>query len=383
MKAFEDYYMILQLHHLAESEVIEGAYKKLAKKYHPDINKTESAGEKMKMINVAYEELSDPAKRQAYDRRWKAAQPTKTTAHKAYNAPQEKYESGFFEAKSALNSYFQNIKNNRFDYSYNLATNIDKQNISCEDFIRWQRAVASVFLLKEYSYQVERAHKNKLLDGKIVQELVEFSVEVVEYNVVMNRVERDSFIKKVILEKDGWHVHIGHEKLQPIIGRFKELTDLLAAKSVMSELSELYSKRDALTGLPNRKGMTEEIENEIQRFERYGHVFSLLIIKVDIKKILRQHLTDEAYEQAMKSISEKLSVNLRKTDVVGRWDAREFLALLPETAEEGTAKAVSKLLLKLNNHTFLYNGKLLATSVEIKATEYKISLKESLNKLYE
>lgn len=42
MYTSEDYYRILQVHYLAEPEIIESAYKRLAKKYHPDVNKNES-----------------------------------------------------------------------------------------------------------------------------------------------------------------------------------------------------------------------------------------------------------------------------------------------------------------------------------------------------
>jgi len=62
-----DYYAILQVSPAAEKEVIEAAYRKLAQKYHPDINKSPGAEEKMKRINTAYEVISDPAKRAAYD----------------------------------------------------------------------------------------------------------------------------------------------------------------------------------------------------------------------------------------------------------------------------------------------------------------------------
>ena len=62
-----DYYEVLQVHYLAEADVIEAAYKKLAYKYHPDRNKSASAMEKMKIINVAHDILSDPLKRREYD----------------------------------------------------------------------------------------------------------------------------------------------------------------------------------------------------------------------------------------------------------------------------------------------------------------------------
>ena len=62
-----DYYAILQVHPNAEKEVIGAAYRKLAAKYHPDVSHSPDAVEKMKQINAAYEVLSDPVKRAAYD----------------------------------------------------------------------------------------------------------------------------------------------------------------------------------------------------------------------------------------------------------------------------------------------------------------------------
>ncbi len=62
-----DYYRILQVHPKAEKEVIDAAYRKLAAKYHPDVSQASDASERMKQINTAYEVLSDPVKRAAYD----------------------------------------------------------------------------------------------------------------------------------------------------------------------------------------------------------------------------------------------------------------------------------------------------------------------------
>ena len=62
-----DLYEILQVHQSAQPEIIEAAYRQLALKYHPDRNNTPEAGKTMKLVNRAYEVLSDPAKRSNYD----------------------------------------------------------------------------------------------------------------------------------------------------------------------------------------------------------------------------------------------------------------------------------------------------------------------------
>ncbi|MEP6484739.1 MAG: DnaJ C-terminal domain-containing protein [Rudaea sp.] len=64
---FKDYYDILGVKPDATDAEIKSAYRKLARKFHPDVSKEAGAEEKFKSINEAYEALKDPAKRRAYD----------------------------------------------------------------------------------------------------------------------------------------------------------------------------------------------------------------------------------------------------------------------------------------------------------------------------
>ncbi|RTG93084.1 MULTISPECIES: DnaJ C-terminal domain-containing protein [Thermus] len=63
----KDYYAILGVPRNATQEEIKRAYKRLARQYHPDVNKSPEAEEKFKEINEAYAVLSDPEKRKVYD----------------------------------------------------------------------------------------------------------------------------------------------------------------------------------------------------------------------------------------------------------------------------------------------------------------------------
>ncbi len=66
--SYKDYYALLGVDRKADADTIGKAYKKLAKKYHPDLNPdNKHAEEKFKEINEAYEVLKDPKKRQLYD----------------------------------------------------------------------------------------------------------------------------------------------------------------------------------------------------------------------------------------------------------------------------------------------------------------------------
>lgn len=74
---FRDYYEVLEVDRKASAGDIQKAYRKLARKYHPDVNKTKEAEDRFKEINEANEVLSDPEKRKRYDAlgaNWKAGQ---------------------------------------------------------------------------------------------------------------------------------------------------------------------------------------------------------------------------------------------------------------------------------------------------------------------
>jgi DnaJ-class molecular chaperone len=64
---FKDYYRILGVARDADDKTIKSAYRKLARKYHPDVAKGKDAGERFREVAEAYEVLSDPEKRRRYD----------------------------------------------------------------------------------------------------------------------------------------------------------------------------------------------------------------------------------------------------------------------------------------------------------------------------
>jgi molecular chaperone DnaJ len=68
-----DYYEVLGVSRDADDTAIKGAYRRLARQFHPDVNKALDAEEKFKEINEAYEVLSDADRRAAYDRYGHAA----------------------------------------------------------------------------------------------------------------------------------------------------------------------------------------------------------------------------------------------------------------------------------------------------------------------
>lgn len=97
---YKDYYDILGVKRDATEAEIKSAYRKLARKYHPDVNKTKEAESKFKDINEAYEVLGDKQKRQRYDSlgaNWQGGQ--------SYTPPPGFEQFGFGGGQGGYQSY--------------------------------------------------------------------------------------------------------------------------------------------------------------------------------------------------------------------------------------------------------------------------------------
>lgn len=116
---FKDYYEVLDVPRTATEDDIRKAYRKLARKHHPDVNPgDQSAEDKFKDINEAYEVLSDPEKRKQYDElgaNWKAGSdftpPTGTTRNGPTGFGNGDFGDGFRGARSAndFSDFFESL----------------------------------------------------------------------------------------------------------------------------------------------------------------------------------------------------------------------------------------------------------------------------------
>lgn len=99
---YKDYYKILGVNRDAKPEEIKTAYRKLARKYHPDVSKEPNAEERFKEVAEAYEVLKDPQKRTSYDQlgaNWQGGQEFKPPPGWQTNTQFEGGDfSDFFEA---------------------------------------------------------------------------------------------------------------------------------------------------------------------------------------------------------------------------------------------------------------------------------------------
>ncbi|MEM6960895.1 MAG: DnaJ C-terminal domain-containing protein [Myxococcota bacterium] len=111
--SYHDYYAMLGLKRDASTEDIQKAYRKLARKFHPDVSKEPNADEHFKQVGAAYEVLKDEKKRALYDRygaHWKAFSEGRAAPPGADQARVDFGQAGFnFQDMGDLGSIFENF----------------------------------------------------------------------------------------------------------------------------------------------------------------------------------------------------------------------------------------------------------------------------------
>ena len=92
---------------------------------------------------------------------------------------------------------------------------------------------------------------------------------------------------------------------------------------------------DPLTGLPNRRSLTTELEREHALARRGRPVFSVLLLDVDHFKGVNDARGHAAGDRVLQEIARRLRARARTSDVVGRWGGEEFLVVAPDTDVSG------------------------------------------------
>lgn len=115
------------------------------------------------------------------------------------------------------------------------------------------------------------------------------------------------------------------------------VADLADRVAVVVSHAELFAQverqavTDPMTALFNRRYFQEQLAKEIDRYQRFGHAFSLIIVDLDFLKKINDTLGHNSGDLAIKHIANVLRRNVRDVDTVGRYGGEEFVVLLPET----------------------------------------------------
>jgi len=100
---------------------------------------------------------------------------------------------------------------------------------------------------------------------------------------------------------------------------------------------------DQITGMPNRRALFQNLEQQASRSRRYGNSLSTMVLRLsNLSEYIKKFGNDNA-NQLLLSISQMLNDQMRWADVIGRLDKNEFLFILPETEESVTSELRDKI----------------------------------------
>ena len=117
------------------------------------------------------------------------------------------------------------------------------------------------------------------------------------------------------------------------------------------QLNEM-STVDSLTGLMNRRAMSERLEEERARYHRLAHSFAVVLLDLDHFKRVNDDFGHLAGDRVLREVANRLKLHTRQQDCAARWGGEEFLMLLPDTEEQGAMTAAEKLRAALHQHPF-------------------------------
>jgi diguanylate cyclase (GGDEF)-like protein len=131
-----------------------------------------------------------------------------------------------------------------------------------------------------------------------------------------------------------------HDERNQLEARVLQRTlELMVANTKLEQLATT----DPLTGIGNRRRMTEQIAKELERSRRFMHPLSLLMVDIDHFKNVNDIHGHEAGDRAIVAVSKALAGGMRSIDMASRFGGEEFVLLMPETDLEVAGHAAERL----------------------------------------
>ncbi|GHU89573.1 hypothetical protein FACS1894202_08020 [Clostridia bacterium] len=368
MEQWQDHYSTLQVHPDAEIEVIQSAYKRLVRKYHPDINPSNTAAEKIKTINLAYEALSDERNRRVYHNEWvrrvgrgagAAAAPRVEYRERVVYVNREPppapkpvpkadpvRDQGTQEARDVLKNYFNFLAVKNFKAAFGNISELDKRQFNFTSFSEWQESVTAIYQVAKFKIDLFRRHDDLKIDPNKRYRAEEFKISMAEKDLRTGRISEYSFTKFAVCEEGQWHVYLGYRDLTPLLVQFKTMATT-QEEAVLRGQWETYRETHNLTlGLANRKGFEEFIAPEVYRYKRYDRPFSVAVFQATIP----DRMADRANrDHIMKYVGYIIDKSVRLIDHVA-WLEDDLFGIMFAETDRKTALYASRRILRAVRH---------------------------------
>lgn len=147
-----------------------------------------------------------------------------------------------------------------------------------------------------------------------------------------------------------YHVLTYGESLAPFTGFYASQVVAIVLYYFLSHTIEQQRRQivrladtDFLTGLFNRRHLYNLVRAEVDRAQRYGLTFSVLLFDIDDFKLVNDEHGHSVGDQVLTAVADLVARDVRSTDRVGRWGGEEFIVFLPNTGTGQAAEIAERL----------------------------------------
>lgn len=161
------------------------------------------------------------------------------------------------------------------------------------------------------------------------------------------------------------------ENITQLTERLQKMEAELQAAQVQVQQHRQKAMTDTLTQLPNREAYNTRLNQEFERFKRYGNSLSVVVCDVDFFKRINDGYGHQAGDRVLQIIAKQVKKGVRETDLVARYGGEEFVVLLPESKKEAALLAAEKIRKLVEACPFHFRGERVQITISCGISEFK------------
>lgn len=267
------------------------------------------------------------------------------------------------------------------DIATDIRVKINNERLDTEVFLK--QVTGRLQDLDQVIQGTEANRKESFIRGQDLDVAVKMEMKGLQNSV--NEADEVGALKKIIQKRlEGIEKHLAsyrteeetrHSKdghlVESLVARLNELEEETVTLRERVNKERLQAQIDPLTGVPNRLGYMERINQEYARWKRFGNPLTLVVWDIDLFKRINDNYGHVAGDKALKSIAKTLAGKIRETDYLARYGGEEFVLIMPGADIKSAQGVAEKLRATVEGMGFHFKGEPVSITISCGISEFR------------